>query len=435
MLNFLFQKTPLNYLAQSIWRDEAFSYLLAKKNFWQILSLSAQDFSPPLYPLLLKFWISIFGASEIALRSLSFVAYLFTFYFFYMFLTKILKTDRNWTVVYSVLFFINPFLNYYAFEARAYSLFSLLTIASFYYFLSKKKLPYIVTTVFGLYTHYFMVFVLASQALISLVSNLAHSEKREQLKTFGKAFLFFVPWVLFFFLKNRVVNDSFWIEPPTLRTLVRLPSILYLGFEGNFNFFKEQVFGFSLLLYTLIILSSINILKNSRHKELLKVFTIWVFVPALLVYLISLFKPIFFPRYLILAATGSVLLLVLLIDKLKGFLKIAIVVLLILLTLKYNNLQVANRKKAPIRQVAREVRAQTKPGDLVYVTDILAFHAAQYYFGEDRVFVYNKSYDEIPAFVGRVLIPKEKIASFLPFYPKKAFIIFADLNYNVQAVF
>src|SRR3990167_3959634 len=146
MLNFLFQKTPLNYLVQSIWRDEAFSYLLAKKNFWEIFSLSAQDFSPPLYPLLLKFWISIFGSSEIALRSLSFVAYLFTFYFFYMFLTKILRTSKTWTIIYSILFFINPFLNYYAFEARAYSLFSLFTIASFYYFLSKKKLPYIVIT-------------------------------------------------------------------------------------------------------------------------------------------------------------------------------------------------------------------------------------------------------------------------------------------------
>ena len=165
------------------------------------------------------------------------------------------------------------------------------------------------------------------------------------------------------------------------------------------------------------------------------VFTIWVFVPSLLVYLISLFKPIFFPRYLILAATGSILLLVLLIDKLKGFLKIAVVVLLILLTLKYNNLQVANRKKAPVRQVAREVKAQTNSGDLVYVTDILDFHTAQYYFGEDRVFIYNKSYEDIPAFVGKVLIPKEKIAYFLPLYPKKAFIIFGDLNYNVQAVF
>lgn len=185
MLSWLFEKTPLNYLVQSLWRDEAFSYLLAKKNILQIFNLSAQDFSPPFYPILLKFWMAIFGSSEVAMRSLSLVAFLLTYYFFYMFLTKVIKTNKVWTVIYSLLFLINPFLNYYAFEARGYSLFSFFTIASFYYLYTKKKTPYLVVTVLGLYTHYFMVLVVAAQGLITLLSNVAKDEKKQTLKTIG----------------------------------------------------------------------------------------------------------------------------------------------------------------------------------------------------------------------------------------------------------
>ncbi|PIW73452.1 hypothetical protein CO005_01355, partial [Candidatus Roizmanbacteria bacterium CG_4_8_14_3_um_filter_34_9] len=68
MLNFLFTKTPLFFLTQPFWRDEAFSYFMAKKNIFEMLLLTAKDFNPPLYYFILHFWMNIFGSSEIALR-------------------------------------------------------------------------------------------------------------------------------------------------------------------------------------------------------------------------------------------------------------------------------------------------------------------------------------------------------------------------------
>jgi len=91
MLSFLFSKTPLLFFAQSLWRDEAFSYFLAKKNILEIIFLSAKDYNPPLYYILLHFWMKIFGSSEIALRSLSLVFYWATIYIIFLFLTKIFK--------------------------------------------------------------------------------------------------------------------------------------------------------------------------------------------------------------------------------------------------------------------------------------------------------------------------------------------------------
>jgi len=137
MIDFLYTKTPLFFLTQSFWRDEAFSYFMAKKNVFDILSLNTKDFSPPLYSILLKYWISVFGSTEVAIRFMSFISYLLLFYFFYLFLIKILKIKSLWIYFYLILFLINPMLHYYAFEARCYAIFSLFSFMSFYFFLKK----------------------------------------------------------------------------------------------------------------------------------------------------------------------------------------------------------------------------------------------------------------------------------------------------------
>ena len=64
--------------------------------------------------------------------------------------------------------------------------------------------------------------------------------------------------------------------------------------------------------------------------------------------------------------------------------------------------------------------------DVIYVKNYLDFHKVQYYFDENRVFIYGKSYEEIPNYIGKALISKTKIAKTIPIYPKKAFI----LNHN-----
>jgi len=72
MLNFLTHYTPLFYLVQSLWRDEAFSILLSERSpLWFITKV----FDPPLYYILLHYWMKIFGESEIATRSLSILGF------------------------------------------------------------------------------------------------------------------------------------------------------------------------------------------------------------------------------------------------------------------------------------------------------------------------------------------------------------------------
>ena len=200
MFTWLFTKTPFAFLVQSLWRDEAFSYLLAKKNIFQIIILTAKDFNPPLYYLILHYWIKIFGSSEIALRSLSFIFFWATLYAVYLFLSNIFKFSLKKSFFYLLFFLINPLFLYYAFEARMYLMFAFFATLSFYSLYKKNSKLYLFSTIFGLYTHYFMILILVTHYFIN--------KNRGQLK----AFLSFVPWLLLVFFQKGIVNGSFWIK-------------------------------------------------------------------------------------------------------------------------------------------------------------------------------------------------------------------------------
>ena len=68
----------MNQFTASLWGDEAWAATLAVKSIWEIIKIVSHDTSPPLYYLFLHFWMKIFGTSEAAIRSLSFLFFLAT---------------------------------------------------------------------------------------------------------------------------------------------------------------------------------------------------------------------------------------------------------------------------------------------------------------------------------------------------------------------
>src|SRR3989344_7998561 len=120
MVNWFFTNTPLLYLTKSLWRDEAFSVLIAEFGITDIVRLTAADYTPPLYYFLLHYWMMIAGNGEIAVRVLSFLFFIALLVIIYVFARDVLKLRRNERIAVTVLMAVNPMLLYYAFEARAY---------------------------------------------------------------------------------------------------------------------------------------------------------------------------------------------------------------------------------------------------------------------------------------------------------------------------
>ena len=418
MINFLFTKTPLMFLVQSFWRDESFSYLLAKKNLFEILILTAKDFNPPLYYLLLHFWMTIFGSTEIALRSLSLIFYWATLYVAYLFMAEIMKLSGKKPALYLLLFLVNPFLIYYAFEARMYSLLAFLASLSFYALYKKNDRLYLVAAIAGLYTHYFMIFVIAAQLIFT---------KRLWKKAVWIA-VAFLPWLVFVALQKGLNVNSFWIEKPSPSIFLQLVGIIYTGFENN-SFAKDQPV--TIISVFLLFIIAIGHKKTKLFWQLL----LWAVGIPLFIAIISFYKPIFFPRYFIFSAVGLILLLVYVLEKLPVYARGLIIIFIVIVTFRYQQTDLIARKKDNVRKTITEIKTLAGKNDVIYVTNELDFFDAQYYFSEKRVFIYGKTYEEIPAYVGKVLMPKSKLVYSLPVYPQKAFILTSPDHYEIQATY
>ncbi len=423
MIQFLFTKTPLVFLVQNFWRDEAFSYFMAKKNLWDIMVYSARDFSPPLYHLVLHFWIKAFGSSEIAVRSLSFFFYWATVYAVSHYLNDIFKMKLKKALLYTLLVAANPLLIYYAFEARMYTMLAFFSVLSFYFLYRKNSKLYLLTAILGLYTHYFMVLVIAGQYLLI----------KFRQKT---ALLTFLPWLFFVAVNKGFSVGSFWIQNFPLGNLFNFIGLLYSGYEIEFNFYGKEVVFLSLILWLLVGFGYFYWRKKfSDQKKLFVHLLTWAILMPLFVVLVSFIKPVFLPRYLIFSTVGLVLLLIFFIDRLPLLVKITAIGFIFALTVNYNQLQIRDRRKVDIKTTINEIKFLAKPDDVLYVTSELDFFTAEYYFGENKVYIWGKSYSDIPSYVGKALIPKDKVVSLLPFYPKKAFVLTPDGSYTVKALY
>jgi len=436
MLSFLFSKTPLYFFTQSLWRDEAFSYFLAKKNIFEIIFLTAKDFNPPLYYLLLHFWIKIFGESEIALRSLSLVFYWFTIYLIFLFLNEILKIkEKLFLFLFLFLFVVNPLFLYYAFEARMYTLLAFFSIWSSYAFLKENKKQYLIASFFGLFTHYFMIFVFISQLITYFLFK--KKLKKFQLKLFFyPAFLIFLWFIFVFFQKEKLLSGDFWINKPNFFIIKNLTGILFTGFEKYFGFSYPKMELLSFIITSLIILALLIKINKKIEKDII-FFYLFLngFVIPLIIVLISYFKPIFLPRYLIASSLSMLLLITFIINKIgKKIIGFIIILVFLFFSFDYQKLQIKFRKKSNYKKLYQEIKTLAKKNDFVYVTSELDYFIAGYYFDINRVKIFNKTYEEIPDYVGKILIPKEATTFSLPSYPKKAFIV-ENNSYLIQAVF
>jgi len=114
--------------AQSLWMDEAFSYLFATlppDTAWQAIIVDAVH--PPLYYVLLRLWLVLAGQSEFALRFPSVLAGGLT-------VALLLRAGRCWldrriARWAALLMALNPFHIWYSQEARMYALLGLLALA------------------------------------------------------------------------------------------------------------------------------------------------------------------------------------------------------------------------------------------------------------------------------------------------------------------
>lgn len=435
--NYLFTQTPLNFLIQPLWRDEAFSYSLAIKPFFTMVFLTAKDFNPPLYYTLLAGWMRFFGSSEIALRLPSLIFFLLTIYVSDHILAEILRIKTWRRYLYLLLIAINPILLYYAFEARMYSMFACLAAVSFYALYTKKRKLYFWSIIGGLFTHYFMVFVVLAQLGALYVAH-KRTILRSTLKILVIPGIIFLLWLTFVAMQSTH-SQGFWILPSELKDLIYLPAVLYTGYESTHRFYTQNAAGIytPLLLLTgvFVLIAVYAFIEYSEHifdreKWTFFFFLFWGVVPPLVIFGISFFKPIFLPRYIIFSAPGMVFFIIYILQHLPRSPRYIVLALLFIFTWNYHKLQLEYRTKKYPAEKLISLKGTFQPNESLYLMNELDYFVALYYLPNVEVKIYGNNYDEIPAYVGKVLIPPSAVVNQLPVYPHRAVVL--EENGDVQ---
>jgi len=283
-----------------------------------------------------------------------------------------------------------------------------------------------------------MVFVLLSQITFLAINHSRELNKKKLIQSISISCLFMLPWVIFVLTNKPLINSTFWITKPNLLTFIQLPAIILTGFEWDFWSKNPLLTPISIMLIIIIsIVTASTISKtihNNKNKSIFLLLFICSFFIPLFVLCISFIKSIFLPRYLIFSTIGLLLLFSYLFPKTKKNTEILLFAILLTVSLSFAQIQIHSRTKANIRSVAKIIKALIHPQDVVYVTHEFNFHPLQYYINDKQVYIYGKTYEGLPWYIGKVLISPNNITQSLPLYPKRAFILKDDLSFTIQAL-
>ncbi len=284
-------------LNQSLWLDEAAQVLESIRPLFSQTDIVG-DFWPPLYHILLHFWMQI-SLSDDWLRLLSVLLGLLSIAVFYKLTRSILKEKKAFLVVF--LLSISPYHIWYSQEIRPYMLMVLMGVLSTYFLLHKKFLTYVLVTTLFLYTSYMATFLLIGHVIFIFV--FYRKMWREWLLAYAFIFCSFLPWLPSLF-KQLQIGRGLTSTLPGWSTAVSTPltTALPLTFAkfilGRISFENKYFYSALIILlglgYGVFILNAIK----TKYKDKLKIF-ILIIVPLLSAFIFSFFLPIFAPQRLL----------------------------------------------------------------------------------------------------------------------------------------
>lgn len=280
-------------LNQSFWLDEAAQVIESSRPLLAQFDLSS-DFHPPLFHLLLHFWM-YFGKSEMYVRILPVVLGLLSMYFTYKVAEEL--TDKKSALLALFFIAIAPYHMWYSQEARPYMLFVVTSIASLYYLIRKEWFAYSVVLILMLYTLYFAPFVIFGQIATLLIIDKKSFVKG--LKSVVIAAIAFLPWLPSFIHQLDVGTSGAlmgWTGVVSVAVLKVIPLTFAKFVYGRGSIDNNLIYG--LIILPVFILFIYGMYQLWQHKK--RRWLVLYFVTALLsAWIVSLFIPIIAPQRLI----------------------------------------------------------------------------------------------------------------------------------------
>ena len=248
-------------IGRSIWFDEGYTLIVESQPFARMMDLLKVDVHPPLYYLLLRMWISVFGSDVMALRAMSCVFCGLTV-LMSMVLLRFMAGERH-ALLASPFVVFAPLMLRYGYEIRMYSLIPFLSVLGTYLLLRAMRedgmrpdrrrsgrgstalrriadrrwwIAYAIVVALGMYSQYMMAFVWMTHVLWLYVALRRHGHARRfprMLIPYALAVALYIPWI-----PSAVGQFASSTLPPLKETmnlseLTSVFSILTTGFDAK----------------------------------------------------------------------------------------------------------------------------------------------------------------------------------------------------------
>lgn len=388
-----------NYITRGFWGDEAWTVGISRLPIPELVQVTGQDFHPPLYYLLVHGFIKVFGPSE-WVRSISTFFWLLALWPTYQLAKKI--SNAAVARLATLLVALSPILFTYAFEARAYALLTFLSVYStllFWQALNQPKLAkkttsftsnkswilYVIVGALGVYTHYYMWFILAAHGLYWLLIN------RGQFKRVFLSYLAIViaqlPWIPVLLSQLQSVKGSYWIGQINERThwefLMRI-------IAGDFTTDWQGYWTLAVLAVMVLGIPFVA-MKHRANKQSgwlpagYVLLWFWLIIPVVLPTVLSfVYRPVFFYRYLVFSSVPILMITIWNLWAMHRKVLWVGVILMLLMALSTNWL-IFNRAPYSMREELTKVfGSSTPPSEDVRIKTYLGSFAEVYYYVGQR---------------------------------------------------
>jgi mannosyltransferase len=286
---------------ESLWADEGLTVRILRLPIAEMIPrIRDWEQTPPLYYIVMRVWVSVFGDTEGWLRAPSVIFGVAAVGAMYVWVKRMFSRGAGLSA--AVLLAVSSYQIAFAQEARTYSLFVLLTILSCDAFIQlmqarteRREVMYIVTSALLLYAHLYGIFVIAAQNIAYLVMMLARRERGIDLKRWIGINLavavLYSPWLPTVWMWVKGVRAWFWVKPMTLDEISRAYE-LYAGSRGML-----------VVLVALAVVSAVAMRKRAPASVTMCV-AVMVLPVVVPVVLSVIGRPTFVARYAIISALG-----------------------------------------------------------------------------------------------------------------------------------
>lgn len=310
---------------QSLWLDELYTAKEVGPDVsWEEMFgyLRQTDQHPPLYYIITKIFVLLFGHSSFILRLPSALAGTLSVWAIFLLGKEMLNTRVG--LIAAAITAVNFFNIQYSQEARGYIITFLFAVYSFLYLIRllkhqsiKNSVLYGIVTLAFLYTHYFSIFAAFSQAIVVIVFffNVPKQERWQYAKHFlisaAIVIIGYLPWIPYLQYINNI--QRFWIAA----TRDTFMSDYFYNYFGNTGLLNPFLTAFLMIFIFRLITKRHDKTKRITDQPLTMSFVlaaIWIPGTYIIPYLRSeLMFPILItrytimvlPAYLIITAAGA----------------------------------------------------------------------------------------------------------------------------------